>query len=147
MVHPFETSPSLAEAQQYSANGHDPTQQIEQSDTDPRVAAPTFQLFGPIQLFNYLTPISERTDWYRAIMRAFFKQSRSYRYQLSAQDIVDAVCEETGQHYHLETCKNDLERLVKWGNLTTLYDTGRVTTIADFRSPILRYQAIPGALA
>lgn len=129
----------------FSSNGHDPAQQ-EQIDA-PEEQVATFKLFGPIHLFNYLTPLSERTDWYRAIMRTFFRYSRRYRYQLTAQDVMEAVLEEMQQEYHLETCKTDLERLVKWGNLTTLYDTSRVSTIADFRSPILRYQAIPEALA
>jgi uncharacterized protein (TIGR02677 family) len=106
----------------------------------------TFKPFGTISLFNYLTPISDRTDWYRVIMRTFFQSSRKYRYQLTAEDILEAVRDATKMEYHLEACKGDLERLVKWGNLTTLYDTSRVTTIADFRSPILRYQAGPEAL-
>lgn len=106
----------------------------------------TFKPFGTISLFNYLTPISDRTDWYRAIMRTFFQSSRKYRYQLTAEDILEAVRNATKMEYHLEACKGDLERFVKWGNLTTLYDTSRVTTIADFRSPILRYQASPEAL-
>lgn len=135
--------PSLTAPDFSRSNGHDPSQQEQNSVEEPLA---TFKLFGPIQLFNYLTPISERTDWYRAIMRAFFQYSRRYRYQLTAQEVMEAVREETKQEYHLETCKNDLDRLVKWGNLTTLYDTSRVTTIADFRSPILRYQALPEAL-
>ncbi|GCE30204.1 hypothetical protein KDA_56880 [Dictyobacter alpinus] len=106
----------------------------------------TFQPFGTILLFNYLTPISDRTDWYRSIMRTFFQSSRKYRYQLTAEDVVEAVRDDTKMEYHLDACKGDLDRLVKWGNLTTLYDTSRVTTIADFRSPILRYQASPEAL-
>lgn len=105
-----------------------------------------FKPFGTISLFNYLTPISDRTDWYRFIMRTFFLSSRKYRYQLTAEDILEAVRDATKMEYHLEACKGDLDRLVKWGNLTTLYDTSRVTTIADFRSPILRYQASPEAL-
>lgn len=105
-----------------------------------------FKPFGVIPLFTYLTPITNRTDWYRAIMRAFFQRSREYRYHLTAQDILDAVRDSTGLNYQLEACKSDLERLVEWGNLTALYDAGRVTSIADFRSPILRYQATPEAL-
>lgn len=105
-----------------------------------------FKPFGTISLFSYLTPISDRTDWYRAIMHTFFESSRKYRYQLTAEDILEAVRDTTKIDYHLEACKGDLERLVKWGNLTTLYDTSRVTTIADFRSPILRYQASADAL-
>lgn len=127
------------------SNGHQPVQQ-ETTDAAEEANA-TFKLLGPIYLFNYLTPLSDRTDWYRAIMRTFFRSSRRYRYQLTAQEVMEAVLAEIQQEYHLETCKTDLERLVKWGNLTTLYDTSRVATIADFRSPILRYQAIPEALA
>lgn len=105
-----------------------------------------FKQFGSLSLFNYLTPLVERTDYYRAIMRVFYQRSRAYRYQLSAQDVLEAVQQELRQAYHLENCKTDLESLVRWGNLTTLYDTGRVTTIADLRSPILRYQASSEAL-
>jgi uncharacterized protein (TIGR02677 family) len=109
-----------------------------------------FKPFGPITLFNYLTPISDRIDWYRAIMRIFLQRSREYRYQLTAQDVLDTlhVSQARGeQEYFLETCKNDLARLVSWGNLTTLYDTSRVTTITDFRSPVLLYQSTQEALA
>ncbi len=105
-----------------------------------------FKPFGVITLFTYLTPITNRTDWYRAIMRTFFQRSREYRYHLTAQEILEAVRDSTRLDYQLETCKSDLDRLVEWGNLTTLYDSGRVTSIADFRSPILRYQATPEAL-
>ncbi len=109
-----------------------------------------FKPFGPITLFNYLTPISDRIDWYRAIMRIFLQRSREYRYQLTAQDVLDSLhmSQTYGeQEYFLESCKNDLGRLVTWGNLTTLYDTSRVTTITDFRSPVLLYQATQEALA
>jgi uncharacterized protein (TIGR02677 family) len=110
----------------------------------------TFKPFGPITLFNYLTPISDRIDWYRSIMRIFLQRSREYRYQLTAQDVLDTLhmSQTHGeQEYYLEACKNDLNRLVSWGNLTTLYDTSRVTTITDFRSPVLLYQATQEALA
>jgi uncharacterized protein (TIGR02677 family) len=80
-------------------------------------------------------------------MRTFFQRSRVYRYQLTAQHILEAVqAERPQEEYNLEACKADLDSLVKWGNLTTLYDTGRVSTIADFRSPVLRYQATAEAL-
>ncbi|HET8841890.1 MAG TPA: TIGR02677 family protein [Ktedonobacteraceae bacterium] len=105
-----------------------------------------FHPFGPLSLFNYLTPLVERTNFYRAILRTFYQRSRAYRYQLTAQDVLDTIRKETRLEYHLEQCKADLDRLVQWGNLTTLYDTGRVTTIADLRSPVLRYQATSEAL-
>ncbi|GCE10822.1 TIGR02677 family protein [Tengunoibacter tsumagoiensis] len=107
----------------------------------------SFKPSGAITLFNYLTPISDRVDWYRSIMRIFLQRSREYRYQLTAQDVLDVLRTEATHEYTLEACRNDLARLVTWGNLSTLYDTSRVTTIADFRSPVLLYQATQEALA
>ncbi|HEX7733736.1 MAG TPA: TIGR02677 family protein [Ktedonobacteraceae bacterium] len=120
-------------------NGHAAVEQVQETIT-------AFKPFGSLALFNYLTPLVERTDAYRAIMRVFYQRSRVYRYQLTSQDVLDAVREELRQDYHLEQCKADLDSLVRWGNLATIYDTGRVTTIADLRSPVLRYQAMPEAL-
>lgn len=131
-------SPGFSEEQQH-VNGHGAVEQVDETFT-------AFKLFGSLALFNYLTPLVERTDAYRAIMRTFYQRSRVYRYQLTAQDVLDAVREELRQEYHLEQCKTDLDSLVRWGNLVTIYDTGRVTTIADLRSPVLRYQAMPEAL-
>src|SRR4051794_9144641 len=79
-------------------------------------------------------------------MRAFFRRSHEYTYRLTAQEIMEAVHTETRQEYTLDVCKRDLESLVAWGNLTVLPDMSRVTTIADFRSPILLYQATSEAL-
>lgn len=137
MLHPSE-----------EGNEHTPEpRHSSQDDQGTSTATGTmFKPFGVISLFTYLTPITNRTDWYRAIMRTFFQRSREYRYHLTAQDILEAVRDSTRLDYQLEACKSDLERLVEWGNLTTLYDAGRVTSIADFRSPILRYQATPEAL-
>ncbi len=105
-----------------------------------------FKASGSISPFTYLTPMVERVDWYRTIMRFFLQRNREYRYQLHAQEILEAVQTEFDAKYHLDACKADLERLVGWGNLTTLYDTSRVASIADFRSPVLLYQATPEAI-
>jgi uncharacterized protein (TIGR02677 family) len=138
------------EAPRPSEEGTTYTAQPIQSSQGNQGSAPPgatmFKSFGVIPLFTYLTPITNRTDWYRAIMHTFFQRSREYRYHLTAQDILEVVRDSTKLDYQLEACKNDLDRLVEWGNLTTLYDAGRVTSIADFRSPILRYQATPEAL-
>src|SRR5215813_9086342 len=50
-----------------------------------------FKPSGAITLFSYLTPITDRVDWYRAIMRIFLQRSREYRYQLTAQDVLDTL--------------------------------------------------------
>lgn len=135
----FDINTAHHTSEENQANIRRPQQETQESFT-------AFRPFGPLALFNYLTPLVDHTHFYRAIMRTFYQKSRAYRYQLTAQDVLEAVHEEARQEYHLEQCKTDLENLVRWGNLTTLYDTGRVTTIADLRSPALRYQATSEAL-
>lgn len=110
------------------------------------MAVTAFNRFGPLSIVNYVASSSGRTDWYRSIMRAFFRFSREYRYHLTAQEITEAVEAEMRQPYSLDVCKGDLHSLVTWGNLSMLPDMSRVTTIADFRSPVLLYQATPEAL-
>jgi uncharacterized protein (TIGR02677 family) len=106
----------------------------------------TFNRFGSLSIVNYVASSSERTDWYRSIMRTFFRSSHEYRYHLSAQEVMEEVQAETRQSYPLDTCKGDLQNLHNWGNLSILPDMSRVTTIADFKSPVLLYQATPEAL-
>ncbi len=79
-------------------------------------------------------------------MRIFWRYNREYRYQIAVQEVLEAVQEAFDPTCHLEACKGDLERLVGWGNLTTLHDSSRVSSIADFRSPVLLYQATPEAI-
>lgn len=117
--------------------------QITHNTTTPDNAFPSY---GVVSLFNYLTTPSGHIDWCRAIMRIFLRKSRDYRYQLTAQEIQEAMHETYAPTYTLEDCRGDLDRLVGWGNITTLHDSSRVTSIADFRSPILRYQATSAAL-
>src|SRR5262245_13166795 len=100
----YEVSPTVTVTDDAHANGY---LLEEQTKNGTERAEVSFKLFGPLTIFSYLTPISGRTDWYRAIMRAFFQYSRRYRYQLTVQDIVDAVQTEMQQEYTIETCKND----------------------------------------
>ena len=120
---------------------------IAQPARDHTFSPPTaFRRFGPLPIVNYVASTTERTDWYRAIMRTFFQHSHQYHYRLAAQEVMEAVRADLNREYHLDACKRDLESLVAWGNLTALPDMSRVTTIADFRSPVLLYQATPDAL-
>ncbi len=105
-----------------------------------------FNRSGPLSIVNYVASNVGRTDWYRSIMRMFFRSSREYRYHLTAQEVADSVEAEMRQPYTLDACKGDLQSLVGWGNLSMLPDMSRVTTIADFRSPVLLYQATAEAL-
>ncbi len=106
-----------------------------------------FNLTDRLPIFSYLVN-SNRIRWYRVIMRTFLQRHRElYRYQLTAQEIRDAVRETFDAEYTLEQCQNDLAALKEWGNITTIYDSSRATSIASFLSPALLYQATPEAIA
>jgi uncharacterized protein (TIGR02677 family) len=111
------------------------------------VSTAVFNLTDRLPIFSYLvTP--NRVHWYRVIMRTFFQRHRElYRYQLTAQEIRDAVRDAFDPAYTLEQCQNDLVALKEWGNITTIYDSSRATSIASFLSPALLYQATPEAIA
>src|SRR6266851_10157557 len=106
-----------------------------------------FNLTDRLAIFSYLVN-SNRIRWYRVIMRFFFQCHRElYRYQLTAQEVRDAVRAALDADYTLEQCQNDLAALKEWGNVTTIYDSSRATSIASFLSPALLYQATPEAIA
>ncbi len=106
-----------------------------------------FQLTERLPIFSYLVT-SNRVRWYRLIMGTFLHQHRDlYHYQLTAQEIRDEIREAFDPEYTLEQCQNDLAALKEWGNLTTIYDSSRATSIASFLSPALLYQATPEAIA
>src|SRR5437764_6615837 len=106
-----------------------------------------FNLTDKLSIFTYLVN-SNRIRWYRVIMRVFLQRHRElYRYQLTAQEVRDAVRAILDPDYTLEQCQNDLAALKEWGNITTIYDSSRATSIASFLSPALLYQATPEAIA
>ncbi len=106
-----------------------------------------FNLTDRLQIFTYLVS-SNRVRWYRVIMRLFLHAHRElYRYQLTAQDVRDAVRDAFDPEYSLEQCQNDLAALKEWGNINTLYDSSRATSIASFLSPALLYQATAEGIA
>jgi uncharacterized protein (TIGR02677 family) len=106
-----------------------------------------FQLTDRLPIFSYLVS-SNRIRWYRVIMRFFFHSHRElYRYQLTAQEVRDEVRATLEAEYTLEQCQNDLAALKEWGNITTIYDSSRATSITSFLAPALLYQATPEAIA
>src|SRR5579863_2155298 len=111
------------------------------------VSTSVFNLTDRLQIFSYLVT-SNRVRWYRVIMRYFLQCHRNlYRYQLTASEVRDAVRATFDPEYTLEQCQNDLKALKDWGNITTIYDSSRATSIASFLSPALLYQATPEAIA
>src|SRR5437773_1648625 len=117
------------------------------NNTEQATLTSAFNLTDRLPIFSYLVN-SNRIRWYRVIMRTFLQRHRElYRYQLTAHEIRDAVREAFDPEYTLEQCQNDLAALKEWGNITTIYDSSRATSIASFLSPALLYQATPEAIA
>src|SRR5436305_6811489 len=114
---------------------------------DGIAATSAFNLTDRLPIFTYLVN-SNRIRWYRVIMRVFLQRHRElYRYQLTSQEIRDAVRAAIDPEYTLDQCQNDLAALREWGNVTTIYDSSRATSIASFLTPALLYQATPEAIA
>jgi uncharacterized protein (TIGR02677 family) len=110
-------------------------------------SASVFNLTDRLQIFSYLVT-SNRVRWYRVIMRFFLQCHRDlYRYQLTAQEVRDSVRATFDPEYTLEQCQNDLKALKDWGNIASIYDSSRATSIASFLSPALLYQATPEGIA
>lgn len=106
-----------------------------------------FNLTDRLPIFSYLVN-SNRIRWYRVIMRVFLLHHRElYHYQLTAQEVRDAVRSAFDPEYTLDQCQNDLAALREWGNVTTIYDSSRATSITSFLTPALLYQATPEAIA
>jgi uncharacterized protein (TIGR02677 family) len=116
--------------------------------SDDRLSSPSaFNLTDRLPIFSYLVN-SNRIRWYRVIMRFFLQCHRDlYRYQITASEVRDAVRDSIDPEYTLEQCQNDLAALKEWGNITTIYDSSRATSIASFLSPALLYQATPEGIA
>src|ERR1700726_3588574 len=95
-----------------------PTVQASDSNATYEGIAPigVFNLTDRLQIFTYLvTP--NRVRWYRVIMRTFLQHHRElYRYQLTAQEVRDAVRVALDPEYTLDQCQNDLAALKEWGN-------------------------------
>src|SRR2546425_4360865 len=117
------------------------------ADSERLTSSSAFNVTDRLPIFSYLVN-SNRIRWYRVIMRFFFQCHRElYRYQLTAQEVRDTVRATFDAEYTLEQCQNDLAALKEWGNVTTIYDSSRATSIASFLSPALLYQATPEAIA
>jgi uncharacterized protein (TIGR02677 family) len=98
---------------------------------------------GRLTLFAYTV---EPLAWvYRATMRLFLDAKSRYRIQFRPDEIAAELrhallAGPEPAHAVVERC---LDRLVEWGNLRRSHDTGRVTTLEDFRRRHFLYQITP----
>lgn len=102
-------------------------------------AAPDLAAFAPLSLFSYTQ--QELTPLYRAVMRLFLEAKERYRIQFRPGEVA-AELPRIGYRRAVDRTALDraLDQLVDWGNLRRSHDTGRVTTLEDFRRRHFLYQ-------
>ena len=83
----------------------------------------------------------ENTDRYRPIIRLFYLKYEKLKYWLYQEELFEELREDSYfAEYTIEQCQQDLAALVGWGNLVTIQDTRKVTTIEEFKNKKFRYQ-------
>lgn len=83
----------------------------------------------------------ENTDRYRPIIRLFYLKYEKLKYWLYQEEVFEELKEDPYfADYTMEQCQQDLTALVSWGNLVTIQDTRKVTTIEQFKNKKFRYQ-------
>ncbi|MDR1644031.1 MAG: TIGR02677 family protein [Clostridiales bacterium] len=99
----------------------------------------TDKILRPISETMYLSvPSAPR---YRTIMRFFFSQSEKMTFWLTQEEIFNEL-KSSGSfdEYTPELCRQDLDQLVNWKNLTAVQDASSVSTIEEFNNRKSRYQ-------
>lgn len=99
----------------------------------------TDKLLKPIKETSYLT--AENARRYRVILRFFYMQYEKIKYWMDQEEIYGELSShQEFAEYTIEQCRQDLDSLVGWGNLLTMQDTKRVTSIEAFKNRQYRYQ-------
>lgn len=97
------------------------------------------KLGRPISETAYLT--AENVMRYRVILRFFYMQHERIRYWLDQEEVYEELRSyEEFSDYMPEQCRQDLNALVGWKNLTTMQDVKKVTSVEAFKNRQFRYQ-------
>lgn len=97
------------------------------------------KLVKPVREAKYLDV--ENTDRYRSIARLFYLNYEKLKYWMYQEEVYEELTEDPYfADYTMEQCQQDLETLTAWGNLATLQDTKRVSTIEEFKNKKFRFQ-------
>jgi uncharacterized protein (TIGR02677 family) len=100
------------------------------------------RLLKPIIEVTYLT--RENAWRYRAILRYFYIQHERLRYYLLPEEALDYLkASPCFRDYTEDLLQRDLDQLVQWKNLIPRQETGRVTSIEQFKKKRFRYQCAP----
>ncbi|MBK5245157.1 MAG: TIGR02677 family protein [Eubacteriaceae bacterium] len=99
----------------------------------------TSKLTKQIDEMRYLTV--ENAWRYRSILRYFYLQYEKMKYWLYKEDIYEALkINDEFKEYTMEMCRQDLDVLLTWKNLSALQDTSKVSTVEEFKNKQFRYQ-------
>lgn len=89
----------------------------------------------------------ENTDRYRPIIRLFYLKYEKLKYWMYQEEVYEELKEDSYfTDYTPEQCQQDLAALTAWGNLVTIQDTRKVTTIEEFKNKKFRYQLSESAV-
>jgi uncharacterized protein (TIGR02677 family) len=128
----------------------DPPQQDrpgKAADAPSSLFSSAFRHLGTIPLFTYLTATKDKVDYYRTIMRFLLARNREYEEEVTLQEIYTFVKQTFDASYTLDICRQDLESLIAWGNISVFYDEDRFTSIEALRYSTATYRATVDALA
>lgn len=99
----------------------------------------TEKLIKPVMETRYLTV--DNADRYRSIIRLFYLNYEKLKYWLYQEEVYAELREdEYFSGYTPEQCQQDLKALTEWGNLLTMQDLKKVSTIEEFKNKKFRYQ-------
>lgn len=97
------------------------------------------KLVKPVREAKYLDV--ENTDRYRSIIRIFYLNYEKLKYWMYQEEVYEEMAEDAYfSEYTPEQCQQDLSVLKEWGNLATIQDTRKVTSIEEFKNKKFRYQ-------
>lgn len=103
------------------------------------------KLVKPVMEAKYLNV--ENTGRYRSIIRLFYFNYEKLKYWMYQEEVYEELTEDPYfAAYTMEQCQQDLAALKEWGNLATIQDTRRVTSIEEFKNKKFRYQLTEAAV-
>lgn len=83
----------------------------------------------------------ENTERYRPVIRLFYLKYEKLKYWLYQEEVFEELKEDPSfAEYTMIQCQQDLAALASWGNLVTIQDTRKVSSIEEFKNKKFRYQ-------
>lgn len=74
-------------------------------------------------------------------MRLFYLNNQKFAHWLMKEDVFTALSkQEIFADYSIDLCRQDLDTLVQWGNLSAVQDTSKAATYQQFMNKQFRYQ-------